>query len=127
PLWTHFPSFVANQFRTDVLHSGTIGLLVNVACRKNSGMTQYPDRVFIKEEGPQEGFQIEGGDIPTARKIALIDALSLTGLRHIQTVSFVNPALVPGMADAEQVVGGFHARPGVSYSGLWLNRKGLER
>lgn len=90
-------------------------------------MTQYPDRVFIKEEGPREGFQIEGGDIPTARKIALIDALSLTGLRHIQTVSFVNPALVPGMADAEQVVGGFHARPGVSYSGLWLNRKGLER
>lgn len=90
-------------------------------------MTQLPDRVFIKEEGPREGFQIEGGDVPTARKIELIDALSQTGLRHIQIVSFVNPSLVPGMADAEQVVAGFTPQPGVAYAGLWLNSKGLER
>ncbi|KPL68334.1 hydroxymethylglutaryl-CoA lyase [Erythrobacter sp. SG61-1L] len=90
-------------------------------------MTQLPDRVFIKEEGPREGFQIEGGDIATARKIELIDALSQTGLRHIQIVSFVNPSLVPGMADAEQVVAGFTPQPDVAYAGLWLNAKGLER
>lgn len=90
-------------------------------------MSQFPQRVFIKEEGPREGFQIEGAGVPTARKIELIDALSQTGLKHIQIVSFVNPRLVPGMADAEEVVAGFTPAPGVAYAGLWLNQKGLER
>ncbi len=90
-------------------------------------MSQFPQRVFIKEEGPREGFQIEGAGVPTARKIELIDALSQTGLKHIQIVSFVNPRLVPGMADAEDVVVGFTPAPGVAYAGLWLNQKGLER
>jgi hydroxymethylglutaryl-CoA lyase len=57
----------------------------------------------------------------------LIDALSQTGLTHIQTVSFVNPQRVPGMADAEAVAARFERKPGVAYSGLWLNEKGLER
>ena len=64
-------------------------------------MNDLPKAVHISEEGPREGFQIEKGHIPTARKIALIDALSQTGLDHIQIVSFVNPKAVPGMADAE--------------------------
>ncbi len=90
-------------------------------------MSDIPQRVFIKEEGPREGFQIEGAGVPTARKIELIDALSQTGLEHIQIVSFVHPKLVPGMADAEAVVAGFTPAPGIAYAGLWLNRKGLER
>ncbi|MXO72846.1 hydroxymethylglutaryl-CoA lyase [Alteraurantiacibacter buctensis] len=90
-------------------------------------MSQIPQRVFIKEEGPREGFQIEGAGVPTARKIELIDALSQTGLQHIQIVSFVNPRLVPGMADAEDVVAGFTPAPGVAYAGLWLNQQGLQR
>jgi len=61
-------------------------------------MSDLPSTVHINEEGPREGFQIEKGPIPTARKIALIDALSQTGLDHIQIVSFVNPKAVPGMA-----------------------------
>ena len=90
-------------------------------------MSQVPHRVFIKEEGPREGFQMEGAGVPTARKIELIDALSQTGLQHIQIVSYVNPRLVPGMADAEAVVAGFTPAPGVAYAALWLNQKGLER
>ena len=50
-----------------------------------------------------------------------------TGLQQIQTVSFVNPQAVPGMADAEEVVRGFTRRPGVRFTGLWLNEKGLQR
>ena len=69
-------------------------------------MSDLPASVHINEEGPREGFQIEKGPIPTARKIALIDALARTGLDHIQIVSFVNPKAVPGMADAEDVVRG---------------------
>jgi hydroxymethylglutaryl-CoA lyase len=90
-------------------------------------MSDLPSSVGITEEGPREGFQIEKGAIPTARKIALIDALSATGLERIQIVSFVNPRAVPGMADADDVVRGIAAKPGVAYTALWLNEKGFER
>jgi len=90
-------------------------------------MADLPRFVHIKEEGPREGFQIEKGPIPTARKIELIDALSNTGVKHMQIVSFVSPKAVPTMADAEEVVKGLTMQPGVSYSGLWFNDQGLER
>ena len=90
-------------------------------------MSDLPKSVRINEEGPREGFQFEKGAIPTARKIELIDSLSKTGLKQIQTVSFVPPKNVPGMADADEVVQGFTRAPGVSYTGLWLNDKGLTR
>jgi hydroxymethylglutaryl-CoA lyase len=90
-------------------------------------MADFPSSILINEEGPREGFQIERGDIPTERKVALIDALSETGLKHIQIVSFVNPQAVPGMADAEDVVARITRKPGVAYTGLWLNERGLER
>src|SRR5215213_10006654 len=90
-------------------------------------MSDLPKKVIINEEGPREGFQIEKGPIPTARKIELIEALSETGLEHIQIVSFVNPKRVPGMADAEEVVNGIRKSDGVNYTAVWLNDKGLER
>ncbi len=90
-------------------------------------MTDLPSEVRIVEEGPREGFQFEKGAIATARKIELIDALSTTGLKHIQIVSFVDPRRVPGMADAEDVVRGITPAEGVTYTGLWLNDKGFER
>ena len=90
-------------------------------------MSDLPQTVQINEEGPREGFQFEPGPIATERKVELIDALSETGLSHIQTVSFVNPRRVPGMADAEEVAARFERKPGIAYTGLWLNEKGLER
>ncbi|MEM9355810.1 MAG: hydroxymethylglutaryl-CoA lyase [Pseudomonadota bacterium] len=90
-------------------------------------MSDLPQSVEIHEEGPREGFQIEPGPIATEDKIKLIEALADTGLRHIQVCSFVNPRLVPGWADAEQVVTGFTAKPDVEYTALWFNAKGLER
>ena len=90
-------------------------------------MNDLPQAIEIVEEGPREGFQIEPAAIPSEDKIALIDALSSAGLRHIQAASFVNPKQVPGWADAETVVAGFAPRPGVAYSALWFNEKGLQR
>ncbi len=90
-------------------------------------MSDLPKSVSISEEGPREGFQIEPGPIPTARKIELIDALSETGLKRIQVASFVSPRHVPGWADADEVVEGFRREPGVAYSVLWLNERGLDR
>jgi hydroxymethylglutaryl-CoA lyase len=90
-------------------------------------MSDIPKKIVITEEGPREGFQIEKAPIATAQKIALIESLAQTGLHEIQLVSFVNPKLVPGMADAEQVVAGVRHYPGVAYTALWLNDKGFER
>lgn len=87
----------------------------------------FPATVRINEEGPREGFQIEPTPIPTHQKIELIDALAGAGLKHIQVASFVNPKRVPGWADADEVVRGFNKHPGVTYTGLWLNSKGLQR
>ncbi len=90
-------------------------------------MADWPKAIHIHEEGPREGFQFEKGPIATESKVELIDALSETGLKEIQVVSFVNPKRVPGMADADEVVKRFRKKPGVRYSGLWLNQQGLER
>ncbi|MBU2532479.1 MAG: hydroxymethylglutaryl-CoA lyase, partial [Alphaproteobacteria bacterium] len=90
-------------------------------------MSDLPKSVEIHEEGPREGFQIEPGPISTADKIRLIEALADTGLKHIQVCSFVNPKLVPGWADADDVVAGFKPVTDVHYSALWFNARGLER
>lgn len=90
-------------------------------------MNDYPKAVRIHEEGPREGFQIESSAIPTAEKVRFIEALAETGLKQIDCLGLVNPRRVPGMADAEDVARGIRRRPGVRYTGLWLNMKGLER
>ena len=90
-------------------------------------MADLPKTVDIHEEGPREGFQIEPGPIATADKVRFIEALAETGLKEVQCVSFVDPRRVPGQADAEQVAAAIRRRPGVRYTGIWLNLRGLER
>lgn len=94
---------------------------------RETRMSDLPKAIEICEKGPREGIQIEKAVIATGRKIALIDALSATGLKRIQTVSFVNPKLVPGMADADDVLKGITPAEDVEYTALWLNKQGLER
>lgn len=86
----------------------------------------YP-QVNIIEEGMREGMQIESADIPVPDKIRLIDALSETGLRQIVVGSFVSPKYTPQMARVEEIVAGFHPRPGVKYTALLVNQKAIER
>jgi hydroxymethylglutaryl-CoA lyase len=90
-------------------------------------LSDLPTRVTLNEEGPREGFQIEPGPIPTATKVRFIEALAETGVGKIDCVSFVNPARVPGMADADEVALAVRRKPGIRYTGLWLNLRGLER
>jgi len=90
-------------------------------------VSDFPKRVYIHEEGPREGFQIESDSISTADKIRFVEALAETGVTQIDCVSYVNPKRVPGMADAEAVARGIRKKPDVRYTGLWLNTKGLER
>ena len=90
-------------------------------------MSDLPRTVRMTEEGPREGFQIAATPVPTADKIALIDALSATGVTRLQVASFVSPKRVSGWADADAVVAGFAPRAGVAYTALWFNAQGLER
>jgi len=83
--------------------------------------------VEIVEVGPRDGLQSEPEILPTDRKIGLIERLIAAGLRRIEVASFVNPARVPQMADAEQVLAGLARRSDVQYVGLVLNRRGFER
>jgi len=82
--------------------------------------------VRIREVGPRDGIQSESAKVATEDKIALIDALSETGLRYIEAVSFVSPKAIPNMADARAVWDGITRRDGVFYSALVPNRKGAE-
>ena len=87
---------------------------------------KLPTAVRIREVGPRDGIQSESADISTADKISFIDALSQTGLRYIEAVSFVSPRAVPQMADALAVWDGIDRNPDVFYSALVPNRKGAE-
>ncbi|MDQ3914324.1 MAG: hydroxymethylglutaryl-CoA lyase [Actinomycetota bacterium] len=82
--------------------------------------------VRVREVGPRDGIQSEKASVATADKVALIDALSASGLRYIEAVSFVSPKAIPQMADAREVWEGMTRRPGVVYSALVPNRKGAE-
>jgi hydroxymethylglutaryl-CoA lyase len=90
-------------------------------------LEQLPSRVTIYEVGPRDGLQNEARLVPTADKIALIDALSQTGLDHIEITSFVNPKWIPQLADAVDVGRGIARAGGVVYSCLVPNAQGLER
>lgn len=81
----------------------------------------------IVEVSPRDGLQNDKRPVSTAQKLQLIAALVDAGVRRIEATSFVNPARVPQMADAEAVMQGVPRNRGVSYSGLVLNERGAER
>lgn len=86
-----------------------------------------PKRVAMREVGPRDGFQNEPETIATADKIRLVDLLSASGVRRIEVTSFVRADVIPQLADAAEVLEGIERRPGVSFSVLIPNQRGLER
>jgi hydroxymethylglutaryl-CoA lyase len=88
---------------------------------------KLPDRVSVTEVGPRDGLQNESCEIPLERKVALIDALSATGLTRIEAVSFVHPRAIPQMANATEVIAGITRHAGVSYIGLVPNEVGARK
>jgi hydroxymethylglutaryl-CoA lyase len=90
-------------------------------------LENLPQRVTIYEVGPRDGLQNEPRLVPTADKIALIDALSAAGLSHIEITSFVSPKWIPQLADSGEVARGVRRPAGVSLSALVPNRRGLDR
>lgn len=86
----------------------------------------FPQRVHIQEVVTRDGLQIEPRFLPTEDKIALIDALSETGVSKIEVTSFVSPKAVPNLADAREVARTIKRRPGVIYVALVPNLRGAQ-
>lgn len=86
-----------------------------------------PNSVTIVEVGPRDGLQNEANFVPTDYKIKLINRLCQTGLRRIEITSFVHPKAIPQLQDSEEIVKRIERKPGMIYSTLVPNEKGLER
>lgn len=86
-----------------------------------------PAAVTVVEVSPRDGLQNESVLLPTEAKVELVTRLAAAGARRIEAVSFAHPRLVPAMADAEAVLAAVPRDLGVSYAGLVLNRRGLDR
>lgn len=84
-------------------------------------------RIHLQEVGTRDGLQAESVFVPTEDKIALVDALSATGLSKIEVTAFVSPKAIPALRDAEQVLREIRRQPGVVYSALVPNVRGAER
>ena len=78
-------------------------------------------------ECPRDAWQGLPGQIPTATKIAYLQALISAGFKHIDAVSFVSPKAVPQMADSEDVLKGLGAPADVEIIAIVVNEKGAER
>jgi len=83
--------------------------------------------VEVLEVSPRDGLQNDPALLSTAQKIELVSRCVAAGARRVEVASFVNPARVPQMADAEGVVAGTAHLPGLSSIGLVLNDRGLDR
>ena len=84
-------------------------------------------RVTLCDVGARDGLQNEPETLAPATRAELVNRLAAAGLRRVEAASFVNPARVPQMAGAEEVVAAIERRDGVSYPGLVLNETGYER
>ena len=83
--------------------------------------------IIIEEQGLRDGMQTIPINVEPERKLLYIQQLIDAGVKRIQVASFVNPKLVPQMADAEIICSALPTNNSVIFSGLVLNMKGVER
>lgn len=84
-------------------------------------------KIQIVEVGPRDGLQSEPEILPTDSKVTFIEKAIEAGIRRLEVASFVHPKLVPQMADAEALIEKLPQRDDVSYIGLIMNERGLDR
>ena len=83
--------------------------------------------INIVEVGPRDGLQSEPEVLPTESKVQFIELAIEAGIRRLEVASFVHPGRVPQMADAEALIERLPRREDVSYIGLIMNERGLDR
>jgi hydroxymethylglutaryl-CoA lyase len=85
-----------------------------------------PARVRLREVAPRDGFQSLPRFIPTGDKLKIIEAIVRSGVRELETTSFVSPKAVPQLRDAAELMARV-PRQGVVHAALVPNFKGAER
>lgn len=88
-------------------------------------MRALPERAAIREVGPRDGLQNED-PVPVDARVRLVDALSRTGLTHIEAGAFVHPKAIPAMAGSGEVFARIERVEGVRYTALVPNARGAE-
>lgn len=83
--------------------------------------------IELCEVGPRDGIQNEKVLLTTGQKVEMIERAIGAGVRKVEAVSFVNPKVVPQMADAETVVDQLEKREGTEIAGLVLSSSGIDR
>lgn len=87
---------------------------------------RLPTHVSIVEVGPRDGLQNEKQVLSVEDKVSLVNLLCDTGLQRIEAGSFVSPKWVPQMANSGDVFKRLNKKPGVKFTALTPNIKGLE-
>ncbi len=90
-------------------------------------MKRGAEKIEINEVAPRDGLQIEAAQVPTDAKVDFVDALSACGFARIEVSSFTSPKAIPALADAEAVMQRIVRVPGVIYTALVPNLRGLQR
>ncbi|ATP40239.1 hydroxymethylglutaryl-CoA lyase [Solibacillus sp. R5-41] len=85
----------------------------------------FPKQIELIEVGPRDGLQNEPTFVATEKKQILVKLLATTGVKRIETASFVHPKAVPQMADAAEMAR-FSLGQGLSFLTLTPNQKALE-
>src|SRR5215469_14749211 len=78
-------------------------------------------------ECPRDAWQGLSRQIPPEAKADYLRKLIDAGFTHIDAVSFVSPAAVPQMADAERVLELLSPPANIEIIGIVVNPKGAER
>jgi hydroxymethylglutaryl-CoA lyase len=81
--------------------------------------------VRIRDIAPRLAFQ--AFPATTEQKVELVDRLTGAGVRAVEVSSFVNPRLVPGLADAAEVFARVKRPDGVSLECCVANERGLRQ
>src|SRR5213592_4220882 len=90
------------------------------------GTPPMPD-IVLCECLARDGLQHETAQIPTERKIAMIEAIADCGFPRIEITSFSHPRHVPQFADADAVLQGVRRRPGVLFKATCPNPQAVSR
>lgn len=84
-------------------------------------------KITLVEVGPRDGLQSEPEILSTDSKVEFINKAINAGIRRLEVASFVHPKRVPQMADAEALIERLVDHDDVSYIGLIMNERGLDR
>ena len=85
------------------------------------------DPLIVQEVGPRDGLQMEKAWVDTDEKVLLIEGCAAAGMSRVEASSFVSPAAVPTLRDAEEVFARIARHLGTIYVALVPNVRGARR